>query len=170
VLKTRFKIVSGYRGSGEIMLALERGEAEGVCLSFDTLTTLRGDWLADGRLKPIVQMATERKPAMKDVPTASEFAPSEADRKMLALYFGPNEMGRPYIGPPDVPKDRLQAIRRAFDATMKDPAYLAEAESQKMYVEPMTGEEMQDLIQSFYASPPELVERLKAALGQFRGR
>ena len=83
---------------------------------------------------------------------------------MLELYFGPNEMGRPYIGPPDVPKDRLQAIRRAFDATMKDPAYLAEAKSQKMYVEPMTGEEMETLIKSFYASAPELVERLKAAI------
>jgi tripartite-type tricarboxylate transporter receptor subunit TctC len=168
VLKTRFKIVSGYRGSGEIMLAMERGEAEGVCLSFDTLTTLRGDWLADGRLKPIVQMATERKPAMKDVPTASEFASEETDRKMLELYFGPNEMGRPYIGPPGVPADRLHAIRRAFDATMKDPAYLEEASAQKMYVEPMTGEEMDALIKSFYASPPELVERLKSALNQFR--
>ncbi len=170
VLKTKFKIVSGYRGSGEIMLAMERGEAEGVCLSFDTLTTLRGDWMADGRLKPIVQMATERKAAMKDVPTASEFAASDSDRKMLELYFGPNEMGRPYIGPPDVPADRLQAIRRAFDATLQDPAYLEEAKSQKMFVEPMTGEEMQTLIKGFYASSPQLVERLKAALGQFRGR
>jgi tripartite-type tricarboxylate transporter receptor subunit TctC len=170
VLKTRFKIVAGYRGSGEIMLAMERGEAEGVCLSFDTLTTLRGDWLADGRLRPIVQMATERKPAMKDVPTASEFAPNETDRKMLELYFGPNEMGRPYIGPPDIPQDRLQAIRRAFDATMKDPAYLEEARNQKMFVEPMTGEEMQTLIGGFYSSPPELVERLKSAISEYRKR
>jgi tripartite-type tricarboxylate transporter receptor subunit TctC len=170
VLKTKFKIVAGYKGSGEIMLAMERGEAEGVCLSFDTLTTLRADWLADGRLRPIVQMSPERKPAMKDVPTASEFAPDEADRKMLELYFGPNEMGRPYIGPPDVPADRLAAIRRAFDATMKDPAYLEEAKAQKMYVEPMTGEEMQALIKSFYASSPVLIERLKEALAQYRKR
>jgi len=170
VLKTKFKIVAGYRGSGEIMLAMERGEAEGVCLSFDTLTTLRGDWLADGRLRPIVQMASERKPAMKDVPTASEFAADATDRQMLELYFGPNEMGRPYIGPPDVPADRLNAIRRAFDATMQDPAYLEEAKAQKMYVEPMTGEEMQGLITSFYSSPPALIDRLKNALGQYRGR
>jgi tripartite-type tricarboxylate transporter receptor subunit TctC len=170
VLKTKFKIVAGYRGSGEIMLAMERGEAEGVCLSYDTLLTLRGDWLADGRLRPIVQMAPERKPAMKDVPTASEFASNDIDRKMLELYFGPNEMGRPYIGPPDIPTDRLQAIRRAFDATMKDPAYLEEAKSQKMFVEPMTGEEMQDLIKSFYSSPPELVERLKVTIAQYRQR
>jgi tripartite-type tricarboxylate transporter receptor subunit TctC len=170
VLKTKFKIVAGYRGSGEIMLAMERGEAEGVCLSFDTLTTLRGDWMADGRLRPIVQMAPERKPAMKDVPTASEFAPNDMDRKMLELYFGPNEMGRPYIGPPDIPADRLQAIRRAFDATMTDPAYLEEAKAQQMFVEPMTGEEMQTLIGSFYSSPPDLVERLKAAINQYRAR
>jgi tripartite-type tricarboxylate transporter receptor subunit TctC len=169
VLKTRFKIVSGYRGSGEIMLAMERGEAEGVCLSWDTLKTLKPDWLADGRLKPIVQMAVERIAELKDVPTASEHAATDADKKMLALYFGPNEMGRPYMGPPNVPKDRLQAIRRAFDATMKDPDYLAEAKSQKMHVDPMTGEEMEKLIASFYASPPDLVQRLKVALEPYRG-
>lgn len=169
VLKTKFKIVSGYRGSGEIMLAMERGEAEGVCLSWDTLKTLKPDWLADGRLKAIVQMAIERIAELKDVPTASEQAATDSDKKMLALYFGPNEMGRPYMGPPHVPKDRLDAIRRAFDKTMKDEAYLAEAKSQKMDVDPMTGEEMEKLIASFYASPPDLVQRLKVALEPYRG-
>jgi tripartite-type tricarboxylate transporter receptor subunit TctC len=164
VIKTKFKIVSGYKGSPEIMVAMERGEAEGVCLSWDTLTTIRPDWLADGRLKVIVQMATERKPHMKDVPTASEFAKTGEDRKLLELYFGPNEMGRPYVGPPGVPEDRLNAIRRAFDATMRDPAYLAEAKSQKMSVDPMTGEEMEALIRGFAASPPELVAKLKVAI------
>ncbi len=168
VIKTRFKIVPGYSGSGQIMLAMERGEAEGVCLSWDTLTTLKPDWTADGRLKAIVQMSFERTPALKDVPTAIEYAPTEADRNMLKVYFGPNEMGRPYVGPPDVPKDRLEAMRRAFDATMKDPAYLAEARKQKMDVDPMTGEEMQKLIGTFYESPPELIARLMAALEQFR--
>ena len=89
---------------------------------------------------------------------------------MLLLYFGPNEMGRPYLGPPGVPKDRLQALRRAFDATMKDPAYLADARTQKMEVDPMTGEEMETLIKTFYASPPELVQRLKVAIEQYRER
>ncbi len=170
VLKTRFKIIAGYRGSGEIMLAMERGEAEGVCLSWDTLKTLKPDWLADGRLKPIVQMGLQRIAELKEIPTASEHAKTEADRQMLTLYFGPNEMGRPYIGPPNVPKDRLAAIRGAFDATMKDRAYLAEAQTQKMDVDPMTGEEMEKLIQSFYASSPELVQRLKVAIEQYRDR
>ncbi|SRR6266545_1264447 len=170
VLKTRFKIIAGYRGSGEIMLAMERGEAEGVCLSWDTLKTLKPDWLADGRLKPIVQMGLQRIAELKEIPTASEHAKTEADRQMLTLYFGPNEMGRPYIGPPNVPKDRLAAIRGAFDATMKDRAYLAEARTQKMDVDPMTGEEMEKLIQSFYASSPELVQRLKVAIEQYRDR
>jgi tripartite-type tricarboxylate transporter receptor subunit TctC len=170
VLKTKFKIVAGYRGSGEIMLAMERGEAEGVCLSWDTLKTLKPDWLADGRLKVIVQMALERIAELKDVPTAAEHAANDSDRKMLALYFGPNDMGRPYMGPPNVPRERLEALRRAFDATMKDEAYLAEAKSQKMDVDPMTGEEMEKLIKSFYTSPPDLVQRLKAALEQYRER
>jgi tripartite-type tricarboxylate transporter receptor subunit TctC len=168
VIKTRFKIVAGYKSSPEIMVAMERGEAEGVCLSWDTLKTVKPDWLADGRLKPIVQMSSERKAEMKSVPTAAEFAKSDADRKLLELYFGPNEMGRPYVGPPGVPKDRLNAIRRAFDATMKDPAYLAEAKSQKMSVDPMTGEEMEALIKSFHTTSPELIERLKVAMEGYR--
>src|SRR5262245_60496791 len=170
VLKTKFRIIAGYRGSGEIMLAMERGEAEGVCLSWDTLKTLKPDWLADGRLKPIVQMGLQRIAELKDVPVAIEHAATEGDRQMLTLYFGPNEMGRPYMGPPNVPKDRLAAIRRAFDATMKDPAYLAEARSQKMDVDPMSGEEMETLIRSCYASTPELVARLKAAIEPYRER
>jgi tripartite-type tricarboxylate transporter receptor subunit TctC len=170
VLKTKFKIVAGYRGSGEIMLAIERGEAEGVCLSWDTLKTLKPEWLADGRLKPIVQMGLVRIAELKNLPTAIELAKSDADKKMLTLYFGPNEMGRPYLGPPDVPKDRLQALRRAFDATMKDPAYLAEATSQKMEVDPMTGEEMEKLIKEFYAASPEMLTQLNAILAQNRGR
>ena len=144
VLKTKFKIVAGYRGSGEIMLAMERGEAEGVCLSWDTLKTLQAGLArrrqaqadrADGAGAHRRSSRTCRPPSSSPRPTT--------DRKMLALYFGPNEMGRPYMGPPDVPKDRLLALRRAFDATMKDPAYLAEAKSQKMDVDPMTGEEME---------------------------
>ena len=168
VLKTKFKIIAGYKGSGEIMLAMERGEAEGVCLSWDTLKTLKPDWLADGRLKPIVQMSMERMAELKDIPTAVEFAKTDTDRKMLALYFGPNEMGRPYMGPPEVPADRLQALRRAFDQTMKDPAYLEEANSQKMDVDPMAGEEMATLLKNMYASPPELVAQLKAIIDQYR--
>jgi tripartite-type tricarboxylate transporter receptor subunit TctC len=170
VIKTKFKIIAGYRGSGEIMLAMERGEAEGVCLSWDTITTLKPDWVADGRLRPIVQMGLGRIAALKDLPTASEHAKTETDRQMLTLYFGPNDMGRPYLGPPNVPKDRLAAVRRAFDATMKDPAYQAEAKGLKMDIDPMTGEEMEKLIQSFYASPPELVKRLKAVIEQYRER
>jgi tripartite-type tricarboxylate transporter receptor subunit TctC len=170
VLKTRFKIIAGYKGSGEIMVAMERGEAEGVCLSWDTLKTLKPDWLAEGKLRPIVQMSLERIAELKDVPTASEFAATDTDRQMLALYFGPNEIGRPYMGPPEVLADRLQALRRAFDATMKDVAYLEEAKSQKMDVDPMTGEEMEKLLKTIYASPPELVQRLKVAIDQYRDR
>ncbi len=170
VLKTNFKIIAGYRGSGEIMLAMERGEAEGVCLSWDTLKTLKPDWLADGRLKPIVQMGLTRITELKELPTAMELAATAADRDLLALYFGPNDMGRPYVGPPEVPKERVLALRRAFDATMKDPAYLTEAKSQMMDVDPMTGESMEQLIKTFYASSPELLARLKSVLDQYRGR
>ena len=170
VLKTRFKIVAGYKASTDILHAMEQGEVEGVCLSWDTVKILRPDWLADGRLKVIVQMASERKPEMKSIPNATEFTANESGRKMLDLYFGPNEMGRPYFGPPGIPQDRLQAVRRAFDATMKDPAFLAEAKKLNMDVDPMTGEEMEKLIAEFYATPQDVVARLKVAIDSFRAR
>jgi tripartite-type tricarboxylate transporter receptor subunit TctC len=87
---------------------------------------------------------------------------------MLAFFFAPNEFGRPYFGPPELPADRLQILRRGFDATMKDPAFLADADKAKMEVDPVTGEEMQRMIADIYDTPKELVDKVAAALAPFR--
>ena len=168
VLKTKFKIIAGYKGSGQILLAMEQGEVQGVCLSWPTLKAAKPDWTRDKTLIPLVQISFTSHPDLAGVPLMGDIAKSDADRKMLAFFFAPNEFGRPYFGPPEIPADRLQILRRAFDATMADNAFLAEADKAQMEVEPITGEEMQKLIADIYATPKDLVDQVAAAMAPFR--
>jgi tripartite-type tricarboxylate transporter receptor subunit TctC len=168
VIKTKFKIVSGYEGSGDIMLALERGEVQGVCLSWPTLKSIKGDWVRDKKLVPLVQISLVSDPELAGVPLVQDIAKSDAARDMLQFFFAPNEFGRPYFAPPGVPADRLAALRRGFDATMKDPAFLADAEKSRMDVDPMTGEAMQALLQRIYAAPPAVIKGVADAMAVFR--
>jgi tripartite-type tricarboxylate transporter receptor subunit TctC len=168
VIKTKFKIVSGYEGSGDIMLALERGEVQGVCLSWPTLKSIKGDWVRDKKLVPLVQISLVSDPELAGVPLVQDIAKSDAARDMLQFFFAPNEFGRPYFAPPGVPADRLAALRRGFDATMKDPAFLADAEKSRMDVDPMTGEAMQALLQRIYAAPAAVIKGVADAMAVFR--
>ena len=168
VIKTKFKIVSGYEGSGDIMLALERGEVQGVCLSWPTLKSIKGDWVRDRKLVPLVQISFVSDPELAGVPLVQEIAQSDAARDMLQFFFAPNEFGRPYFAPPGVPADRLAALRRGFDATMADPDFLADAGKSQMDVDAMTGEAMQALLQRIYAAPPAVIKGVADAMAVFR--
>ena len=168
VLKTKFKPITGYKGSAAIMFAMEQGEVHGVCLSWPTLKAAKPDWVRDKKLVPLVQISFASHPDLAGVPLMGDIAKSESDRKMLAFFFAPNEFGRPYFGPPELPADRLQMLRRAFDATMADKAFLAEADKAKMELDPITGEEMQKLIADIYATPKELIDQVAAAMAPFR--
>jgi len=168
VIKTKFKIVSGYEGSGDIMLALERGEVQGVCLSWPTLKSIKGDWVRDKKLVPLVQISFVSDPELAGVPLVQDIAESDAARDMLRFFFAPNEFGRPYFAPPGVPADRLTALRRGFDATMNDPEFRADAEKSQMDVDPMTGEAMHALLQRIYAAPPAVIEGVADAMAVFR--
>ena len=168
MLKTKFKVIAGYKGSSQILLAMEQGEVQGVCLSWPTLKAAKPDWVRDKKLIPLVQISFTSHPELAGVPLMGDIAKSDADRKMLAFFFAPNEFGRPYFGPPELPTDRLQILRRAFDATMADKAFLAEADKAQMELDPITGEEMQKLIADIYATPKELVDQVAAAMAPFR--
>jgi tripartite-type tricarboxylate transporter receptor subunit TctC len=168
VLKTKFKIVSGYEGSSDIMLAIERGEVQGVCLSWPTLKSIKGDWTREKKLVPLVQISLKSDPELAGVPLVQEIAKSDAARDMLQFFFAPNEFGRPYLGPPGIPAERLAALRRGFDATMKDPEFLADAEKSQMDVDPMTGEEMAALLAQIYAAPPVVIKGVADAMAVFR--
>jgi tripartite-type tricarboxylate transporter receptor subunit TctC len=166
LLGTKFKVVNGY-GTSEMRLAVERGEAEGICgLSYTTLIASSPDWILNKKINILLQTGNKRHPAMPDVPLAVEKAKTEEGKSILRLYSTPEEIGRPFVAPPDVPTDRVTALRRAFDATMKDKEFLAEADKAHLEIDPVTGEEMDRILKDAYASPPDVVERVRDVLGR----
>jgi tripartite-type tricarboxylate transporter receptor subunit TctC len=133
------KVVAGYKGTTDILIALERGEVEGVgALAMQSLRALHPGWIADGKVRLIMQHGLERHPSLPDVPTLLSLAQRNDDAQALRLLVARLEYGRPFFLPPDVPADRVAALRRAFDATMKDPAYQADMTNAGLEVSPMS--------------------------------
>jgi tripartite-type tricarboxylate transporter receptor subunit TctC len=165
VLGLKFKIVSGYKGTHEIHLAMERGEVQGMGSNgWLSLKALNSDWLRDKKVRLIAVYNEQPDPELKEVPSVFSLAKTEDDRQALRLLVSRLEYGRPFFLPPDVPPARVEALRRAFDETMKDPAYLAEAEKLKIDVDPLSGEKVAQLISLVLATPPAIAERVAAAL------
>jgi tripartite-type tricarboxylate transporter receptor subunit TctC len=162
VIGTRFKLVMGYRGSNEAMLAMERGEVEGHSTAWAAVKVAKPDWIRDKTVNVIVQFALKRHPELPDVPTAVELARNEEERQVLAAVLNASEVGTAFFTTPGVPPDRLGALRRAFDATMKDPEFLAEADKMRVGVSPMTGEELQKLVAQVSGLSPALLDRVRA--------
>jgi tripartite-type tricarboxylate transporter receptor subunit TctC len=159
MLGTRFKVINGY-GTTESMLAVERGEVDGMCgVSWSTLKVSNPDWVQNNRLNVMIQAGAKAQAGLPNVPLVIDLASNAEDRALIELLFFPQEMGRPFVMPPDTPKELVTTIRRAFDATMKDPAFLAEAEKSLFDVDPLSGEEMQRILERAYATPKALVAR-----------
>ncbi len=160
---TKFKIVLGYQGSSEILLAMERGELQGFCGIGWTFVKLRkADWLRDRKINLLFQMSMEKHPDIPQVPALIDQAKTPEDRKVFEFLFAPQEMGRPFFAPPGVPAERVKALRDAFEKTLKDPQFLAEAEKMGIEVQHVGGEAIHALLDRVYASPPEVVARAKA--------
>jgi hypothetical protein len=160
---TRFKVVLGYHGSTEILLALERGEVEGFCgIGWTFLKLRKGDWLRDKKINILYQMSLEKHPELPHVPAIIDYARTPDDRKVFEFLVAPQEMGRPFFAPPAVPAERVKALRDAFARTFKDAAFLAEAEKMGVEVQHVGGEQIQALAERIYASPPDVIARAKA--------
>jgi tripartite-type tricarboxylate transporter receptor subunit TctC len=156
---TKFKVVSGYPGTSQIFLAIERGELQGICgIYWSSVISHYGNLIKEGKLKPIIQISLEKHPDHPDVPLALDFATSPEARKAMELIFAPMKFARPFFGPPGVPADRLAYLREAFNKTMKDPGFLADMKKVKLEVGPLTGEQIEALIKRLYASPAEVVK------------
>jgi tripartite-type tricarboxylate transporter receptor subunit TctC len=165
VLGTKFRVIPGYPGANDALLAMERGETQGFCsLGFSTLEAIRPDWVRDHKVNIFVQLALQKNREHSDVPLVLDFAKTEADRAALALIVSPNLFARPFAAPPGVPADRLAALRQAFDATVNDPDYLAEAQARSLHVELVTGDELDAVMRRIYATPNEIVTRVKQAV------
>ena len=160
----RFKVVTGYQSTSKINLAMESGEVQGTLANWSTLKALSSNWLAEKKVKLIAQWALKKHPELADVPLALDLAKTDADRQALMLALARLEYGRPFFLPPNVPAARLDALRRAFDATMKDPAYLAEADKLKIDVDPLSGEQVATLVAQVIRTPADTVARVRAAM------
>lgn len=165
ILGTRFKVVSGYDGTPKINLAMESGEVQGNgATAWTSVKALVPSWITEKKIRVIGQWSLRRHPDLPDVPLWINQAKTDADRQALKFMLSRLEYGRPFFLPPDVPADRVEVLRRAFDATMKDPAFLAEAAKAQLEVDPMTGEEVAKLVAEDSATPPAVLDRIKAAL------
>jgi tripartite-type tricarboxylate transporter receptor subunit TctC len=159
VLGTRFKIVMGY-STTEQRLAVERGEADGVCgLSWSTLKASSPDWVRRDRINVLVQTGKTPQADLPDVPVLIDLVASPRDKRVIELLSFPQELGRPFLMPPDTPKILVNAIRRAFDETLRDPLFLADAEKALLEIDPVSGEAMEQALKDAYATPKELIRR-----------
>jgi tripartite-type tricarboxylate transporter receptor subunit TctC len=163
----KIRLVSGYPGGNEINLAMERGEVDGRCgWSWSSIKITKPDWLATKSINLLVQMALHANDELKGVPLILDFARTERERQILKLVLSRQEMGWPFTAPPDLPPERAAALRAAFDATMKDPDYLAEARQRQLDVNPMTGMAIDRLIKELYATPPEAIAATRSEISE----
>jgi tripartite-type tricarboxylate transporter receptor subunit TctC len=163
LLGTKFKVVAGYDPGSGLTMAVEQGEAEGICgLSWSTMKASRPHWIKDHRLNVIVQMGIEKVPELPDVPSALDLVPSGEDKDVLRLILMRQEIGRPFAAPPDVPAARIRALQTAFEATLKDPDFVADAGKLQLEIEPLNGKEIVALLASAYGSPKTIVRRAAA--------
>lgn len=163
LLGTKFKIISGYEGSAQIRLALERGEVEG---SASTLWRIERDWIRERKLNVVYQASIDAAPDLPGVPTLVQLARDEDERKLLNFYSSYTTVGRSIVTPPKVPADRVKALRVAFDATMTDPDLVAEAEKAKMALKVLSGEQITALINEVTSLDGALLKRAKKVSGK----
>ncbi len=171
LLGTKFKIVTGYDSSSATKLAMERGELDGTFANgWTSLKVDQKDWLADRKIKVIIQDGFTRNRDLPDVPLLIDQAKNDADRQLLELLLARQETNKPYLAPPGIPQDRLMALRAAFDAAVSDPSFRAAAEKANLTVDsPMTGAELTTLVARLMATPPEIPRRIGAIFKAFQG-
>jgi tripartite-type tricarboxylate transporter receptor subunit TctC len=167
LLGTKFKVVAGYPGVNDLTLALERGEADARCgWSWGAVKAAKPDWLRDKKIYIAVQFATKKHPELPDVPLATELAHNDKERAALDLILTQQVMGRPFAAPPKVPADRVAALRRAFDQSLKDPELLAEAEKAQLEIAPVDGEALQAMVKHMFQAPQDVIDAARKAIGQ----
>jgi tripartite-type tricarboxylate transporter receptor subunit TctC len=164
IFGVKVKLVSGYPGTSDATLAMERGEVNGVCgISWSTAKARHMDWLKGGLVNMPVQFGLHKETELPDVPTVMDLARTEEQTRMLRLALAGQDMARPYAAPPGIPADRRRALVDAFNATMKDPEFLADAEKLQAEVSPVTAEEIDKLLAEVYATPKDLVAKAAKA-------
>lgn len=165
MLGTKFKMVMGYKATTEIHLAMQRGEVQGRAGNyFSSLRSQNPDWLKEHKIDFLAQVGSERDPDFKDVPLLTDLTKDPEQKKIFALFSGEVGLGRPIITTPNVPADRLAALRKAFNETMNDPAFRADAAKADLGVHPIGYEKLKSISDSILGNPPELIEKAKVVM------
>ncbi len=165
LLGTRFKIVSGYQGNSTMTIAMERGEVQGVTNSWDSWKSFNPEWVRDKKIKVLVQ-SEPKSSELADVPSVLELARNDADRGVMALIISGDALGKPMATAPKVPPERVQALRDAFDATIKDPAFIEAAAAARVEINPIRGLTLQATVEKVLATPKNLAERAKLIIAE----
>jgi tripartite-type tricarboxylate transporter receptor subunit TctC len=164
-LGMKFKTIKGYPGSNEIVLAMERNEVQGICVAYESLARQR--LATEGQLNILLQAALEKDPGVPPgVPLALELARSDAERKALELFLARVALGRPFVAPPGIPPERVEALRRAFASTMADPDFVEETKRLRLTVDPIPGERLAQILAEIYKTPRDVVQRVADTLGR----
>ena len=171
VLGTKFNVVNGYAGTREITLALEKGEVQGQCgTGWSSISSLKPDWFRDGTVNIVVQEEATGYPELnaKGIKRTVDFAKTQEQRQMLELLYSQEIFGRPYMVGPEVPAERVEALRQAFMETWKDPELVAEAAKMKLDIEALSGADVQSVVTKVFATPPSVIAKVKSALAIMR--
>lgn len=165
VLGVKLRLVTGYAGANEANYAMERGEVDGRCAwSWSSIKSTRQYWLDEGKIKVLLQLGFRKHPDLPDVPLILDLARTEEERQIMRLVLVRGVLGRPFLAPPDIPADRAAALQRGFSETLTDPQFLAEAERLRLEINPISGEEIRQLVSESYATPEDVVEKTRQIL------
>jgi tripartite-type tricarboxylate transporter receptor subunit TctC len=165
VLGTKMKVIAGYPGGNDVNLAMERGEVQGRCgWSWSSVQATHKDWLAQKKMVVLIQLALSKHPDLPDVPLVTDLAKTDEQKQILKLIFARQVMGRPYLAPPGLPKERVEALRQGFMDTMKDKEFLAEADAAQLEINPVTGPEIEMLVHEVYQTPADIAAKAAAVL------
>jgi tripartite-type tricarboxylate transporter receptor subunit TctC len=161
LLGMRFKVVEGYKGNADALVALERGEIEGLCSGLSPLRTTHASLLKEGRIRLLLHSGTAPLPEAPDVPSFHDFAKAQKSRQMLKFLFSNDEFGRPYFAPPGIPADRLSALRAGFAAALNDPALTAEAIRVQLDMTYRPPQALEAFVAELYATPPDVIREIQ---------
>lgn len=165
VLGTKMKIINGYPGGKDVVLAMQRKEVQGRCgWSWSSVKSTSIDMVENKEINIILQLSTGKHEELPNVPLVMDLTDSPDDKKLLNLIFARQELGRPYVAPPNIPAERVAALRAAFLATMKDPEFVSEAKSADLELGPVSGERVQALVEDAYETNPKIVARINEIL------
>jgi len=163
VFGTKFKLIMGYKGSADAQLAVQRGEVEGHSTSWVAVKVGHPEWWPTKQISILVQFSNVRHPELPDIPTAVDLARNDEEKQVLSAIMAAADIGSAFFTTPGVPSDRLDALRRAFDATMQDKEFLADVEKTRLTVSPLKGEELLGLVKKISDLPPALLEKVRHA-------